>query len=61
VRAAKNGRSAEAEVRAILDEVVRPRDRTRVGSALAAAFRPYADLYVEVGRDRSPAEAPDPE
>lgn len=36
VRAAQNGRSTEAEVRAILEEAVRPKKRLKVGSELAA-------------------------
>ena len=36
IRAAEHGRSTEAEIRAILEEAVRPASRVRVGSALAA-------------------------
>ena len=35
VRAAMHGRSAEAEVRAILEESVRPQGRVKLGSMLA--------------------------
>jgi len=35
VRAATHGRSIEAEVRAILDEVVKPEGRVKLGSLLA--------------------------
>ena len=35
-RAAQHGRSTEAEARAILDEAVRPAERIKFGSALAA-------------------------
>lgn len=41
VRAAQNGRSTEAEVRAILESAVRPQDRMKVGSVLAA----FGDRY----------------
>lgn len=34
-RAARHGRSTEAEVRAILEEAVRPQGRLRLGSMLA--------------------------
>jgi antitoxin FitA len=34
VRAAERGRSTEAEVRAILEEAVRPAERIRIGSEL---------------------------
>ncbi len=36
VRAALNNRSTEAEIRSILEEAVRPGDRVRLGSAIAA-------------------------
>lgn len=36
VRAAEHGRSAEAEVRAILEESLRPEGRVRMGDALSA-------------------------
>ncbi|MCE2914837.1 MAG: FitA-like ribbon-helix-helix domain-containing protein [Rubrivivax sp.] len=39
VRAAGNGRSTEAEVRAILESAVKPRERLRLGHALAALGR----------------------
>jgi plasmid stability protein len=35
IRAARHNRSMEAEIRAILDETARPKERLRVGSALA--------------------------
>lgn len=39
LRAAQHGRSTEAEMRAILHDAVRPADRIRLGSALAALGR----------------------
>src|SRR5439155_8076470 len=36
VRAARNGRSTEAEIREILEEAVRPSKRVKIGSELAA-------------------------
>ena len=61
VRAAKHGRSTEAEVREILAEVVKPASRVRVGEALAAIGRKIGltdeDLAVlESVRDKSPAK-----
>ncbi|HYG86834.1 MAG TPA: plasmid stabilization protein [Azospirillum sp.] len=56
VRAAQNGRSMEAEVRAILDEAVRPAERQRMGSALVDLFRPLGGVELDVTRDRTPAE-----
>ena len=41
IRAAQNGRSTEAEIRAILEEAVRPTDRVLIGSELAA----FGDKY----------------
>lgn len=61
VRAATHGRSAEAEIRAILEDALRPEGRIKLGSLLA-------ELGREVGltdddfkmldkiRDRTPAE-----
>ncbi len=39
VRAAQHGRSAEAEVRDILEHAVKPEKRIRLGDALAALSR----------------------
>ncbi|MBI2811331.1 MAG: plasmid stability protein [Candidatus Melainabacteria bacterium] len=41
IRAAQNGRSTEAEIREILEEAVRPKERLKIGSALAA----FGDKY----------------
>ena len=57
VRAAEHGRSTEAEIRAILDEVARPAERLKMGSALAAIFRPAGGVDLEIVRDRT---APEP-
>lgn len=56
IRAAQNGRSMEAEVRAILDDVVRPAEHQRLGSALVDLFRPLSGVDLDVSRDRTPAE-----
>jgi plasmid stability protein len=55
-RAAEHGRSTEAEVRAILDEVTRPATRLRWGSALVAAFQPAGGVDLDIARDPAPAE-----
>ena len=55
-RAAQHGRSTEAEVRAILDEAVRPITLVKLGSALAALAQPFGGLDLEISRDRTPAE-----
>ncbi len=53
VRAAKNGRSTEAEIRAILEEAVRPKERIKIGSELAAFGDKYK-LDLVVARDSEP-------
>ena len=57
-RAVENGRSTEAEVRAILDAAVRPEGRIKLGTALVDLFRPLGGLDVEIKRDRSPPPSP---
>ena len=58
VRAKAKGRSAEAEMRAILDEAVRPEERVGLGSALAEFGKKYAEelagVDFEVVRDQAP-------
>jgi plasmid stability protein len=54
VRARRHGRSTEAEIRAILDGVVRP--RIELGSALAALVKPFGGLELEIKRDKKPAK-----
>lgn len=56
LRAAEHGRSTEAEVRAILDEAVRPTHRLKMGSALVALFRPLGGVDLDIERDATPPE-----
>jgi plasmid stability protein len=61
VRAASHGRSTEAEIREILEAVVRPPDRLLIGSTLSALSRAAgvedADLKaIEQSRDKEPAK-----
>jgi plasmid stability protein len=61
LRAAKHGRSAEAEMRVILEAAARPADRVRLGSALVEMSGKIgltnADVEaLEQTRDRKPAE-----
>jgi antitoxin FitA len=56
VRAAQHGRSAEAEIREILEEAVRPETRVKIGTELAAFGRRLKGLDLKVGRDRTPTE-----
>jgi len=53
VRAAQNGRSTEAEIRAILEEAVRPKDRVLIGSELAAFGDKYG-IDFEIVREKEP-------
>ena len=57
-RAARHGRSTEAEARSILDEAVRPSARVKLGSALAALAQPFGGLDLGISRDKTPAEPP---
>jgi plasmid stability protein len=61
VLAARHGRSAEAEIRDILERAVRPAKRVRLGDALAALGRNAGltneDIAIlDEARDKSPAE-----
>jgi len=61
IRAAQHNRSAEAEMRAILEDAVRPANRPRLGTALAEMSRRIgltnADVdALEQARDTKPAE-----
>ncbi|MFZ5775628.1 MAG: FitA-like ribbon-helix-helix domain-containing protein [Thermodesulfobacteriota bacterium] len=61
VRAARHGRSAEAEIRDILEHAVKPSKRIRLGEELAALGRKIGltdeDFEVfETVRDKTPAE-----
>lgn len=58
VRAAQNGRSTEAEIRSILETAVRPNERLKLGSALAALGDKYA-LDLEIIRDKKPSRIVD--
>jgi plasmid stability protein len=56
-RAKAKGRSAEAEMRAILDEAVLPEERLKLGSAIRALVMKHGggfDLKIE--RDQTPME-----
>jgi plasmid stability protein len=53
VRAAEHGRSTEAEVRAILEEAIRPKERLKLGSALASLGDKF-ELDLEIVRDQEP-------
>ena len=56
VRAAQHGRSTEAEIREILEEVVRPAKRVKIGSELAAFGQRLEGLDLDIARDPAPPE-----
>jgi len=56
IRAAQHGRSTEAEVRAILEEAVRPGGRAKLGSLLAEIGREAGGVDFEIPRESSPTD-----
>lgn len=61
VLAAQHGRSAEAEIRDILEQAVKPAKRVRLGDALAALGRKFGVTDEDIAsidqvRDRTPAK-----
>ena len=57
LRAANHGVSTEAEIRTILEEVVRPETRLKVGTALAEFGKKFGGMEFDVRRDPAPTEA----
>ncbi|MFE0758222.1 plasmid stabilization protein [Inquilinus sp. NPDC058860] len=56
VRAARHGRSTEAEIRDILEAAVRPAQRVRLGSLLAEIGRQAGGVELEIERDKTSSE-----
>ena len=56
VRAATHGLSTEAEIRAILENAVRPAGRIKLGSLLAEIGREVGGVDLEIERDKKPFE-----
>lgn len=62
VRAAMNGRSAEAEIRAILEQAAKPEGRLKIGTLLTSIAREAGGLtdaeaeHFDRLRDKTPAE-----
>jgi antitoxin FitA len=54
VRAAQHGRSTEAEIRNILEEAVRPTERVKIGSELAAFGQRLGGIELDITRDQPP-------
>jgi len=59
LRAARNGRSTEAEIRRILEEAVSPNANAGLGSQLAALGRRFGGIELKTPRDKRPAEPAD--
>jgi antitoxin FitA len=56
LRAARNGRSTEAEIRVILKEAVSTNTAAGLGSQLAALGRRFGGIELKITRDSRPAE-----
>lgn len=54
--AAGHGRSTEAEIRAILENAVRPKRRVKLGSLLAEIGNEVGGVDLDINRDRTPTE-----
>jgi plasmid stability protein len=59
VRAARNGRSTEAEIRRILEDAVSANAAAGLGSQLAALGRRFGGIELNTTRDSRPAEPAD--
>ena len=55
-RAAKHHRSTESEIRFILENAVRPKDRVKLGSLLAEISREVDSVDIEIERDKTLTE-----
>ncbi len=58
LRAAQNGRSTEAEIRAIIESAVRPQDRVKLGTLLAEIGCRAGLRDDDLVCDRNPAAEP---
>jgi len=59
LRAARNGRSTEAEIRHILEDAVSAKSEIGLGSQLAALGRRFGGIDLDIKRDKRPAEPAD--
>lgn len=59
LRAARHGRSTEAEIRDILEQQVLPKARVKVGSELAAFGNRLGGVDLKISRDPAPTEPAD--
>jgi len=58
-RARLHGVSAEAEIRSILEDAVRPAERVKLGTALYEWSRSFGGVDLDIQRDPTPTDAPD--
>ena len=58
-RARLHGVSAEAEIRTILEEAVRPAERIKMGTWLYERSRIFGGVELDIERDPTPTDAPD--
>ncbi len=56
-QATRHGKSTEAEIRAILEEAVRPKQQVGLGTALAEFAARFGGVELELTRDAAPVEA----
>jgi plasmid stability protein len=56
VRAARHGRSTEAEIQEIFKSAVHPPERIKLGSELATIVRELGGVDLDIERDKTPAE-----
>ena len=56
-RAILHGKSTEAEIRAILEEAVRPKEQVGLGTALHEFAMQFGGIELDITRDPSPARA----
>jgi plasmid stability protein len=59
LRAARNARSTEAEIRVILEDAVSTNTAAGLGSQLAALGRRFGGIELNITRDSRPAEPAD--
>ena len=56
LRAARHGRSTEAEIRDILEEAVRPETRVKIGTELAAFGQRFGGIDLDFAREQTPID-----
>jgi plasmid stability protein len=56
LRAARHGRSTEAEIRLILEAAVKPEQRVKLGSLLAEIGKEVGGVELDIERDKTPTE-----